>query len=345
MTNAKTHSSGDVPKSLVRARMLVGPALAAASATVSPELRRVIEYHWGWQDAAGKPTAQRGGKLLRPALALLSAEAIGEPAERALAAAAALELIHDFTLLHDDVMDGDRERRGRPTAWAVFGIGPALCAGDALVPLAQRVLLADESPARVAALAALADATETVIAGQALDLAFERRFDIAVSDYVRMASMKTGALLGCAASLGALLAEGRPEAVAALAEFGRALGLAFQAVDDWLGIWGDPRIVGKPAGSDLRQRKASLPIVIGAAHEGAAGAELRTLLAQRDPLSEEEIARGVALLEATGAEERTLELARCELERALASLERGTLEPVAREALRELAVFVVARES
>jgi len=345
MTTADTHAAEPAPKSLARARMLVGPALAAASATLSPELRRVVEYHWGWQDADGKPAAQRGGKLLRPALALLSAEAVGQPVERALAAAAALELIHDFTLLHDDVMDRDRERRGRATAWAVFGIGPALCAGDALVPLAQRVLLADESPARVAALAALADATETVIAGQALDLAFEGRCDIAVADYVRMASMKTGALLGCAASLGALLTEGPPEAVEALAEFGRSLGLAFQAVDDWLGIWGDPVRVGKPAASDLRQRKASLPIVIGAAHEGAAGTELRALLAQREPLSEREVARGVALLEATDAEARTLELARRELERALASLERGAFEPVAREALRELAVFVVARES
>ncbi|HEU4429910.1 MAG TPA: polyprenyl synthetase family protein [Myxococcota bacterium] len=345
MTTHQAKSSGSTPKSLARARMLVGPALAAASATLSTELRRVVEYHWGWQDADGRPAVQRGGKLLRPAFALLSAEAVGQPAERALAAGAALELIHDFTLLHDDVMDGDRERRGRATAWAVFGVGPALCAGDALVPLAQRVLLADESPARVAALASLAEATETVIAGQMLDLAFERRRDIAVADYVRMASMKTGALLGCAASLGALLAEGPPESVTALAEFGRSLGLAFQAVDDWLGIWGDPRRVGKPAASDLRQRKASLPIVIGAAHEGAAGAELRALLGGREPLSEDEIARGVALLEATDAEACTLELARFELERALASLERGAFEPVAREALRELAVFVVARES
>jgi geranylgeranyl diphosphate synthase type I len=345
MSSIQAHSSGAVPKCLARARMLVGPALAAASATLSPELRRVVEYHWGWLDADGNPTAQRGGKLLRPALALLSAEAIGQPAERALAAATALELIHDFTLLHDDVMDGDRERRGRATAWAVFGVGPALCAGDALVPLAQRVLLADESPARVAALAALADATETVIAGQALDLAFEGRCDIGVADYLRMASMKTGALLGCAASVGALLAEGPAESVAALGEFGRALGLAFQAVDDWLGIWGDPQRVGKPAASDLRQRKASLPIVIGAADERAAGAELRALLARREPLREDEIARGVALLDATGAEEQTLALARRELERALASLARGGFEPVAHEALRELAVFVVARES
>jgi len=333
------------PKCLSRARMLVGPSLAAASATLSPELRRVVEYHWGWIDADGRPTGQRGGKLLRPALALLSAEAVGEPAERALAAATALELIHDFTLLHDDVMDADRERRGRATAWAVFGIGPALCAGDALVPLAQRVLLADESPARVGALAALAEATETVIAGQALDLAFEGRRDIDVAEYVRMASMKTGALLGCAASLGALLAEGPARSVTALREFGGSLGLAFQAIDDWLGIWGDPRRVGKPAASDLRQRKASLPIVIGAAADCAAGAELRALLAAREPLSESDVACGVACLGATDAEPLTLALAQRELGRALESLERAQLEPVARGALLELAHFVVARES
>ncbi len=337
-------SDATLPPSLAEARSLVTPALAAAAATLSPELRRVVEYHWGWIDERGEPISGRSGKLLRPALALLSARAVGEPAERALAAATALELTHDFTLLHDDVMDGDRERRKRPTAWVVFGIGPALCAGDALVLLAQRVLLADASRARAAALAALGGATETVIAGQALDLSFERRCDVTVPEYVRMASMKTGALLGCAASLGALLAEGPAPAIAALSEYGCALGLAFQAVDDWLGIWGDPKRVGKPAASDLRQRKASLPLVVGAASSGDAGRELRELLRGEAPLSEAEIARGVALLEATDAEEATLSLARRELARALACLEQAKVAGEARDALEELAHFVVERQ-
>jgi geranylgeranyl diphosphate synthase type I len=345
MTNATAAPSRELPKTLARVPMRVGPALAAASATLSPELRRIVEYHWGWLDASGAAVRSRSGKLLRPALALLSAEAVGEPAERALAAAVAVELIHDFTLLHDDVMDGDRERRGRPTAWAVFGIGPALCAGDALVPLAQRVLLADESAARVAALRALGEATATVIAGQALDLAFEGRCDLGREEYLRMAGMKTGALLGCAASIGALLVGGPVESVEALARFGRSLGLSFQAIDDWLGIWGDPRRTGKPVASDLRQRKASLPIVVAAGDAGAAGDELRALLAGREPLSERELARGLACLNTTGAEAHTLAFADRQLDCALQSLDGIALNPLAGEVLRELARFVVARDA
>jgi geranylgeranyl diphosphate synthase type I len=340
-----TRARAEAPKCVERARVLVTPSLAAAAQTLIPELRRPVEYHWGWIDETGAPVSGRGGKLLRPALALLSAEAAGKPAAAAIGAATALELTHDYTLLHDDVMDQDRERRGRPTVWTVFGIPIALCAGDALAALAQRVLLADPSPARLLALASLNRATETVIAGQALDLSFEGRSDVAVDEYLRMASMKTGALLGCAASLGALIAEGPAATAAALEEFGRALGLAFQALDDWLGIWGDPKRTGKPVASDLRQRKASLPIVLGASSPSAAGGALRELIGGREPLSELEIARGIDCLAQTGAEAETRALAERELERALACIGAAEIEPTACESLRELAHFVVERES
>ena len=125
----------DLPKSFERARLAVTPVLSAASGGLENELRRVVEYHWGWVDPNGLPTGDRPGKALRPTLALLSAEAVGAEAEIALAGAAAVELVHDFTLLHDDVMDDDRERRGRPAAWTCFGVGAAICAGDALMLL------------------------------------------------------------------------------------------------------------------------------------------------------------------------------------------------------------------
>jgi geranylgeranyl diphosphate synthase, type I len=332
-----------MPKSLARARTIVTPTLAAASATLSPEIRRVVEYHWGWVDANGDPIQERGGKSMRATFAILSAEAVGKTADDAVAAAAAVEMTHDFTLLHDDIMDVDYERRGRPTAWSVFGVGAALCAGDALVPLAQRVLLEDESPRRVDALSILGEAIEVVIAGQALDLAFEQRNDVGVDEYVRMASMKTGALLGCATSIGALLAGGSSPIVDSLREFGSSLGLAFQAVDDWLGIWGDPDRVGKPLASDLRQRKASLPIVVGSSSKSSAGRELRALLDSDEPLGDAEIARGLEFLDATGAEEATVELARHELDRAYAALDANALAAEARDELCELASFVVDR--
>ena len=336
----------ELPKCFERARLAVTPVLAAASAGLEPELRRVVEYHWGWVDKAGEPTGERAGKALRPTLALLSAEAVGADVEVALAGAAAVELTHDFTLLHDDVMDDDRERRGRSAAWTVFGMGEAICAGDAMSLLAQQVLLGDQSAYRCEALSSLLDATQTVLAGQALDLHFEGRVDISVEDYLLMSGKKTGALLGCSASIGAILAGASANHVASLREFGEALGLAFQAVDDWLGIWGDPERVGKPAASDLRQRKSSLPIVMAMnmASDEPAGRALREWMKSRDTVDDEAIRRGVDWLDSLGMEQETIDLARREFNRAIESLEKIPLEENAKDDLVRLASFVVERE-
>jgi geranylgeranyl diphosphate synthase type I len=334
----------EIPKCFERARLRVNPVLAAASAGLEPELRRVVEYHWGWVDRAGAPTDDRSGKALRPTLALLSAEAVGADVEVALAGAAAVELVHDFTLLHDDVMDDDHERRGRPAAWTVFGIGSAICAGDAMSLLAQQVLLGDPSAHRGEALSVLLEATQTVIAGQALDLSFEGRVDVSVADYLSMSGKKTGALLGCSASIGAILAGASTNHVASLREFGEALGLAFQAVDDWLGIWGDPERVGKPAASDLRQRKSSLPIVMAMASPEPAGRALREWMGSHEPVDEPAIRRGVDWLDSLGTETATIDLARREFNRAIESLEKVPLEESARDDLARLATFVVERE-
>lgn len=332
------------PRSLERVRDLVAPSLAEAAATLSPPLRRMVEYHWGWVEPDGAPRPRGGGKGLRPTLAVLSAEAVGAPAPVARAGAVAVELIHDFTLIHDDVMDDDRERRGRPSVWAAFGVGPALCAGDALVLLAQQVLLRDASPTRSQALTSLGDAAQTVIAGQMLDLGLEGRTDADVDAYLEMAGAKTGALLGCAAAIGAELAGASPARVEALRTFGQALGLAFQAVDDWLGIWGDPARTGKPWASDLRRRKSSLPIVLGLRAGGPEAGSLARLLAGDAPVGEEEVARAVAALEACGAGSATRSLARRELSRARAALAGGDLAPAAHKELDELASFVAERD-
>lgn len=333
------------PKSLARARELVTPVLAAASATLSPELRHIVEYHWGWVDAAGQPQRGAAGKMLRPTLAMLSAEAVGAPAERAGAAAAAVEIIHDFTLLHDDVMDGDRERRHRPTAWTVFGVGPAICGGDALVLLAQRLLLDGPGETRVAAALALNEAAAEVIAGQVLDLSFEGRLDVSLERYLEMSGKKTGALLACAASIGAIAAGGSVAVARDLHEYGAALGLAFQAVDDWLGIWGRTERTGKPVASDLRQRKSSLPIVFALNESGEAARELRALIEDPAALADDaSLARGVSLLGACGAEQRTRDEAARQIDAARRALARAPIAATAREEFSELTRFVVERE-
>src|ERR1700733_11711405 len=270
-----------MPAGVAAARDLVSPAIAGWLERLSPEVRVVAAYHLGFVDADGASTGDRpGGKALRPALALLSARAAGAPPERRVAPAAAVEFVHNFSLLHDDIMDGDTERRHRPTAWTVFGVGAAILAGDALLVLAQDLLL-ETPPYGVWAARCLSAAVQRLIAGQSADLDFERRDDVQVSECLDMEADKTAALMACACSIGAIYTGAPAALVLSLAEFGTGAGLAFQLADDMLGIWGAPDVTGKPVGSDLRARKKSMPVVAALTSGTEASTELATLLVER----------------------------------------------------------------
>lgn len=340
-----------VPNVLGRARDVVAPALRQAIELLSPELRPVAAYHLGWSDAQGQPTGSDGGKGVRPALAVLSAEAVGASADGGVPGAVAVELVHNFSLIHDDVIDDDAERRHRPTVWALFGIGRAIIVGDGLLALAQQVVLdpalimpgAVPLPGGPLAARALADATGRMIAGQALDMAFESEAVVSPERCLAMEAGKTGALLGCASSIGALMA-GAPEAtVRALDRFGLELGLAFQAVDDLLGIWGDPQATGKPTFSDLRQHKKTLPIAAALATRTAGAVALGALL-ERDGLAEHEVAEAAALVEECGGRAVAAEQAKLAMESALRALDEVPLVAQAKAELVELAEFVVERQ-
>ena len=368
---------------LERSRALCLPLLQQAIERLPSSIKTAATYHLGWTEADGRPSNERGGKGVRPALAVLSAEAAWAEPEVGAPGAVAVELVHNFSLLHDDLMDGDTERRHRPTVWALWGPSLALLTGDALSTLAVEVVLSAPSPAAALAARALERATAEMIAGQADDLAFERRRAVSVEECMAMSTAKTGALLGCAASIGAVLAGAPPATVRALRDFGRHLGVAFQAIDDLLGIWGDPARTGKPAGNDIRQRKKSMPIVAALAAGDDESRELdallfgdpeppsqdgrqranghgpvpttektKPLLASPDwaspplpPLSDAEVARAAALVEACGGKDWTAARAKAHLDAALGSLERARLSAVPRRALADLAVYVVERES
>lgn len=333
-----------LPESLQRTRELVDPALREVVDRLTPEVRRIVTYHLGWTDAGGRPAAAGGGKALRPTLALVCGEAAGGSVGDALPGAVAVELVHNFSLLHDDVMDHDTERRHRPTAWAVFGVGEAIVAGDALLTLALQHLVEDPAPERIRAASMLAGATAAMIAGQGEDLAFESRSDVSLADCLRMSGRKTGALLSCACSIGAVLS-GAPEgAIRALGEFGSHLGLAFQAVDDVLGIWGEPERTGKPTFSDLRQRKKTIPVLAALEASPGRDGELRALLDGNGSPGEEDLVALVRHMEAGGARERTLERAARELELAVGCLDGAGLAEGPRRELEEIAGFVVSRE-
>ncbi|MET9452099.1 family 2 encapsulin nanocompartment cargo protein polyprenyl transferase [Streptomyces cinerochromogenes] len=337
---------------LERTRALVDPVLRAAVESLPGAMRRIGLYHFGWQHADGSPSAGNAGKAIRPALVLAAAAALGGPAARtaAVRAAAAVELVHNFTLLHDDVMDRDATRRHRPTVWAVFGDTDAILAGDALQALALRLLAEDPHPASVPAAARLAACVVELCEGQHTDTDLEQRAPDAVGldEVLAMAEAKTGALLGCACALGALYAGAHEEEVAALDGFGRQAGLAFQLIDDVIGIWGDPRHTGKPAGADLAARKKSLPVVAALTSGTPAAAELAALYAspyRAEEAEAGEIARTALAVERAGGRDWAQAEAADRMARAMQELARAVPEPEAAGGLLALAEFVTRRTS
>ncbi len=260
--------------------------------------------------------------------------ACGGTPESATPAAVAAELIHNFTLIHDDVMDGDATRRGRPTVWAMWGLPAAVLLGDALHALAAEVLAA-RLPAVVVgpALDRLESTVIELCRGQHEDCAAVHERQPTIEDCERTAMGKTGALMGCACTLGALCAGADEATVTLMDRFGRELGLAFQLIDDLHGIWGDPTVSGKPA-EDLARRKYTLPVVAALRSGTTAAAELNQLYLRSDPLSSNEIAHAAKLIEAAGARGWTQRQADQRIENALrglpAQLASADLEALAR---------------
>ncbi|QDY79964.1 polyprenyl synthetase family protein [Streptomyces qinzhouensis] len=340
----------DIAALLERGRAMSAPVLRAAVDRLVSPMDTVAAYHFGWIDAQGRPADGDGGKAVRPALALLSAEAAGAPPEAGVPGAVAVELVHNFSLLHDDLMDGDEQRRHRDTVWKVHGPAQAILVGDALFALANEVLLELGTVEAGRATRRLTTATRKLIDGQAQDISYEHRERVSVEECLEMEGNKTGALLACAVSIGAVLGGADDRTADALERYGYHLGLAFQAVDDLLGIWGDPDATGKQTWSDLRQRKKSLPVVAALAEGGEASRRLGELLAADakssdfDSFSEEEFATRAALIEAAGGREWTSQEARRQHTIAIEALDAVDMPGRVREQLVALADFVVVRK-
>ena len=237
-------------------------ALDGGPAELLGEYYQMLAYHLGWTDQT------RTGKRIRPLLCLLCCTAAGGQWEQALPVAAAVELIHNFSLIHDDIQDNSELRRGRQTVWVKWGQAQAINAGDAMFTLAHlaphRLLKLGLAPE--VALAALAELDYTCLAltqGQHLDMTFEQRSSVTVAEYIAMIEKKTAALIAAATYLGAAVAGLPAERLAHFHAYGWNLGVAFQLQDDLLGIWGNPGVTGKSAATDLEKRKKSLPVVYG----------------------------------------------------------------------------------
>ncbi|MBA8826203.1 geranylgeranyl diphosphate synthase type I [Saccharopolyspora lacisalsi] len=337
-----TTSTARLPSALDRGRELVQPALReAVEHYLGSDMALVARYHHGWTDAEGTPTDVWTGKLVRPALTLLSAQAAGNSSADGTPAAAAVELVHNFSLLHDDIMDGDTARRGRATAWTLFGAPSATLAGNALLTTATSLLLDAEAVGARSAAASLMSATQRMINGQATDIAFEHRDDVTPAECLRMAGDKTGALLACACSLGAELAGAEAALIGRLHAFGEHLGIAFQLVDDLLGIWGESGRTGKETGADLRVRKRTLPVV--AALDAQGSDELATLYFRREPLDEREVRRVAELVEGAGGRDWALSRADHHVAAARECLAEADLAESVRAEFLEFAEFMTGR--
>ncbi len=332
------------PSFLLAPRPALERSLKDAIGRGGDPLSSAARYVMGWEDESGAPL-DGGGKRVRPLLCLFAATALGGSIEDAMPGAVALELVHNFSLVHDDVQDRDAERHGRPTAWRLVGEPQAINLGDFLYTRAIETLLSGYTPPprRLAALAALIDATRTMIRGQWLDIEFETRPSVTVDDYVDMVGAKTGALLGASLQVGAVLA-GAPEPTArALGRWGVEVGVAFQAHDDHLGAWGDPDLTGKSATNDVARKKRSLPVVLGL-QDPVAAPVIRAAYAL-EPVPAGDVRRVLQALREAGCDRLTADLAAHHAALADDLLHALALPPETIARFREVAAYLISRPS
>lgn len=321
---------------------MVHPGLGEAVDRLPDATRRIVAYHLGWSDVMGNAKTWGAGRAIRPAIVLLTSEAAGGAVATAVPAAVAVELVHNFSLLHDDLMDGDEDRRHRPTAWKAFGRDAAMLAGDALLASAFGVLAAGHHPMALWAVENLTAVVHDMIDGQSADAAFEIQASVSVSESLGMARKKTGALFRCACAMGAAYGNGTKNTVTHFERFGEQLGLAFQLVNDISGIWGDMAITGKPLYSDLKNRKKSLPVAAALTSGAPASHELAALYRQSGAFTEDDLIRAADLIENAGGRAWSQQQASLYLAEALQAL--ALAQPAARAAgeLTELARLLIS---
>ena len=332
----------DLPNQMLKA--IEAELQFAISCVNQPQLgnfHHMLAYHLGWEgEGAGQNTT---GKRIRPLLLLLTTSAAGGEWERALPAAAAVELIHNFSLIHDDIEDNSTLRRGRPTVWNVWGIPLAINAGDAMLTLAHlSIFRLEQTCGYETALRAadiLQNACLELTKGQHLDISYENRNDLTLDDYWLMISGKTASLISACSNMGALIAGCDTSIRDLYREYGHNLGMAFQALDDLLGIWGDEALTGKSNASDLISGKKSLPVLYALELSGPFAKRWR-----RGSIQPDEVPDLARQLELEGARDYTLETASCFTDKALQALSKAEPKGMGGEELTRLTYTLLKRQ-
>lgn len=321
-------------------------AIAGSESDISPLLR----YHLGWETKDGQPSTEGAGKALRPVLCLAACDLAGGDWRKALPAAAALELVHNFSLVHDDIQDRDITRRGRETLWSIHGEPRAVTAGNAMRVVADRTLMSlagsELAPEVVVDVAAeLTTRYLEMIEGQYMDMSFETSGDVTVDQYLDMVGRKTGALIESAMYMGALVATGDIATAKAFGACGRRLGLAFQIRDDYLGVWGDPSATGKAVGADIRRKKKSMPVVHLFQQSGGADRKwLDEAYAGEGEVAGEAVERILEILDRLGTPEHVQAAARAHAQEAVDAIHATGLASDAEGTVTAMAEFFVTRE-
>lgn len=309
----------------------------------------MMRYHLGWIDREGKPQTATAGKRLRPILCLLACQAVGGEWRQALPAAAAVELVHNFSLIHDDIQDSSRERRGRATVWHVWGKPQAINVGDGMHALALSSLLRLEDSGVphskvVRAARILGEASLKLCEGQYLDISYENRLDIGINEYMEMIGCKTAALFRCSLEIGALLGSDNELALTHLKLFGHNLGMTFQVHDDVLSIWGDEKTTGKPNTSDIEMKKKTLPIVY--ALEKVRGEDKKKFweIYQKDTIEPADVVTVLKILNRLDAQRYVQDTSERFYRQALAELNATGLPESSKNELKAIAAFLLKRQ-
>ncbi len=303
----------------------------------------MMQYHLGWLDERLQPRPGSQGKRLRSVLCLLACEAVGGRVERALPAAAAIELVHNFSLIHDDIEDASPTRRHQATVWRLWGVPQAINCGDGMYTVAyvKRSQLAERGVPLQRAVSAMRVLSETCLAlteGQYMDMSFEEEPEVDLDRYLWMIRCKSAVLIASSAQLGAFLGGGEQGVVAAYRQFGENLGMAFQVIDDILGIWGTEEVTGKSAATDVLSRKKTLPVVY------ALGDPALQEMYARERIQEHDVSRVIEILERAGARAYAEQMARMSSDQALECLAQTGLDTPAHRAIGELAMSLLKRD-
>ncbi len=312
------------------------------------KLYDMMQYHLGWLDENFKPTIHYGGKRFRPTLCLLVYNALSGVYDKALPAAAAVELIHNFSLIHDDIEDRDATRRHKPTIWKLWGEAQGINTGDGMHVLANlaaiRLRERDVNDTRIVdVLTILNETVMRLCEGQFQDMSFEESMDVTTDMYLNMVTGKTAALIQASTEIGALLATEDEKIIEHFKNFGKTIGIGFQIRDDIIGVWEKSESTGKPKASDIMNKKKNLPVIHALENSSKEHRETMQEIYAKEKLTNEDIETVLNILHETGSYEYSQNVAKKYEDEALKELSKINISNKAMEKIRELSMFLVRR--